>query len=205
MDRYSLIKNNGFNNQNIVKIPVESKEKIKSSLREIDEFTTQYENSEELLDSIKSGQIKLEDVEKLKAPKMYLKSYNKLAITYKQCGQMKETGVLYKRNSWVKDTKMVDNSKVDIRDPYFRRVYQEFVSICASPGGYDFFIREKCISLKVSEYVEKMIYDRDYSDFNKQKLMEHMSTYKQYRDIILGIKEYREIQKLEMERSNKLR
>ncbi len=204
MDRYSLIKNNGYNDHNVIQIPVNGKTKIKSTLRQIDEFTTKYENGEELLESIKNGQIKLEDVSKLKSPKMYLKSYNKLTITYKQAGRMKETGVLFKKNSWVKDTKMVDDSRVDIRDTYFRSVCKEFLSICASSGGYQFFLDQKCLSNKVCEYVEKMIYDKDYSDFNRGKVMEHMSTYKQYRDIVLAIKEYRRRQQEEIERSNKL-
>src|SRR5574344_1120671 len=191
MNRYSLIKNGGYSDLKVIALPKSGK--IKSSLREIDEFTTQYENGEELLDDVKCGQYKLEDVSKLKGPQMYLKNYNKMTITYQQYGRVKETGILYKKNSWVKDTKMVNDTNVDVRDPYFRAVVKEFVKDCAAPGGYDFFVSLKTMSLKVCEYIEKMIYDHDYSDFNREKLMEHMSSYKQYREIILGIKAYREM------------
>lgn len=192
MNRYSLVKNTSYNDQKIISIPSDEVAKMKASLREIDEFTTQYENSEELLQDVNNGLFKLEDPAKLKGPKMYLKNYNKVTIAYQQYGKIKETGVLYKKNSWVKDTKMVDNSRVDTRDPYFRAVVKEFINVCQTPGGYDFLVSLRTISLKVCEYIEKMIYDHDYSDFNRQKLMEHMSSYKQYREIVLGIKAYRQ-------------
>ena len=173
MGRYTLILETDLEGRRIIEVGGAKK----TSLKRIDLETTKARSKEELcnlLDLDINGD-----------------EYD-FYITYRQDGREKVLPVAYENKKKLAYTRMTSESVVNTEDIYFNQIVKTFLKAIKKPMYLDILREDKVLIAKVEQYVNIWKY-QDQSNFTRDKLAYHMSTYKQLRDIIFSFEKYNEI------------
>lgn len=186
MGRYSLVMETLANE----KIPVLLNENghDKFSLPTIDSFTTALYNDRELLNTIKCHKDKIVN---LNVNLDAIKGFKSFKIIYNKDGEH-QIPVAYCDKTLLNTlSKRIEASTISLNDRAFNSFVFDFLSMIEKNEFYDFVMSQNIMNYKLTEYITMRREDGDYSDFCLGKIKEHMSNYKQFRDIYFAFVTYK--------------
>lgn len=141
--------------------------------------------------------VKSKDVEDLKR-RLYEISGNDLGkifdikITYEYNGETRTVPLAFSDKEFLGLMKMETESEISLNSVYFVSKMSEFIKLIDKEGSfYTYLMSSNKLLEKQKEYIEKRVFQKDYSVFSEQKLRSHCSKYRQFRDILFLIDDYK--------------
>ena len=182
MGRYTLT----FETFDKQKINIEFKKNNKSAsrvpLKTIDDLTTKVNSKEEL------------------ANLLNLKEISKVKITYIYRQQEKTIPIAYSDKKVLSEVKTIDDNNISLSNTIFIKYMYEFLKLLEKKDFYNKIMSSDSISDKQKEYIYKRIKAGDYSLFCTEKIYEHSSSYRQFRNILFLVAGYKEMLTLQNEK-----
>ncbi|MDD2181128.1 MAG: hypothetical protein PHW32_02035 [Bacilli bacterium] len=143
-------------------------------LSEIDKFTLNYNNKEELADDIK--QIYGYDV-----------PHNKFYIKYKENKEERYLKIAYKDLEILRQYAEISKTKIDI-GPEYKKFYNHFMINISKGRFYRYMVDNNYINTRLHKLVDEYIYESKI--YREKEIYEHLRNYRVIRDYIFGITEY---------------
>ena len=150
----------------------------KVPLAAIDELTTRFNDEQELFDLVNSQNIIKCD-------------YNRAYITYQHKKQTKILPVVFKDTTDLRPLAELKDSKISIDNRTFMAVSRRFLNKIQDSYYKNYFVRET-EDKKLVEYIDLYTYNGQftYDPFNREKIINKLTAYKQCREVIRSMDTY---------------